>query len=219
MQIIQKPKNNDYDNEQAALDDLARKRGNVNKYIEELEKRSSHLPLIEENDKSISPGTEDSYAQKDEAVLKLKGAVRTLEKSLPILNKAISRRQHNLDITRSDSERLILEDAQDHYLAAEEELGKQLRKLMGQRKSMNDVLKRARLALEIAESKKLPGGKVPQRKETGDGTSESVPTIAKTPATPPMRGPGGILPVGPVVGIPKPPLRGETDGLLSIGPL
>ena len=204
--------------EQAGLDDLMRKKATVNKWIEELEKRASHLPPIDEHGEPVTPGTEDIYAQKDEAVLELKKAVTALEKGASVLNNAITRCHRNLDIIRSDSERLILDDAQDHYLSAEQEQGKQLRKLIERRKNINHVLQRAKLALDIAESKKLPTG-MPPRKDAGDGTSESVPTIANTPATPPMRGPGGILPVGPVAGISKSDLGDETGGLLSIGPL
>ena len=205
--------------EQAGLDDLMRKKVTVNKWIEELEKRASHLSPIDENSEPISPGTEDIYAQKDEAVLELTKAVTTLEKGVSVLNNAITRCHRNSDVIRSDSERLILDDAQDHYLSAEQEQGKQLRKLIERRKNINHVLQRAKLALDIAESKKLPGGKIPQRKDARDGTSESALTIAKTPATPPMRGPGGILPVGPIAGISKSDLGDETGGLLSIGPL
>jgi len=217
MQIIQKPKNNNPNDVQEELVMLTRKRSRVSTCAEKLEKISSHLPMIEGGGSSVSSESEDIYAQKEEAEQKLRQAVATLKKGQSVLNNEISRCHRNLDIIRSDTKELTLEDPQNQYMAAEEELGKQLRKLMERRKSINNVLKKAQLALEIAESKKFPG-KTPQRKRaaaTPPTTADAGDRIATV--APPVKSPGGIFPMGPKVGYPKSGLSEETGDILSIG--
>jgi len=216
MQIDQKPKNNNPNDVQEELERLTRKKSRVSTCTEELEKSYSHLPIVEGDGSSASSETEDIYAQKDEAVLKLKGAIRTLKKGQPVLNNEISRCHRNLDIIRSDTEKLTFEDPQNQYMAAEEEQGKQLRSLIDRRKSINNVLRKAQLALEIAESKRFPG-KTPQRK--GLNPAGPSPSDPKDQVASPKKSSGESLLVGPRVGIPKSTLRDETGDILSIGPL
>jgi len=222
MNIINKIEMDKAKESEDALKGLERVAGDVEKYTKELEDRASWLPIVEEDGSSECPKAEDYYAQKEEVEEKLKLALLDLNRRIPFLAQEISRCRNNLRHISSDREKLMSKEPQDSYSSAEQEQEAQLRGVIKIQMRINDILKRAKLVLEIAEDKKFPGRK-PQRKGFSPGApSSSSPIPLHEPVAimaPPIRSPGGTFPVGPVVSNPGPGLGGETGGVLSTGPL
>jgi len=223
MNIIHKIEIDKTKEREDALKGLERVSGNVEKNTKELEDRASCLPIVEEDGSSECPFAEDLYAQKEEVEEKLKSALLDLNGRIPFLAQEISRCRNNLKQMSSDREKLVLEAPKNSYSSAEQEQKTQLRDVIKIQMRINDILKRAKLVLEIAEAEKFPGRK-PQRKGFSPGASSpsSLPVPLREPVAimaPPIGSPGGTFPVGPVISNPGPGLGGETGGILSTGPL
>lgn len=205
MNNIGMPKTNNIDEESRGLKDVWRKVNEANKLTQKLESQSKSLPRMDEDGGSDCPFAEELYAKKEEVEEKLAAAVQALESCLPLLDREISRCRSNLAIISSDRQKLNSQEAGNGYSAAEGEVTKQLRKAVGDRKSVVNALKRARTALEIAKSQKFPGRK-PQRPKIGGTTSKPV-------IEPKSTAPGSVSDIS------KPSLDSKIEGVLSTGPL
>ena len=220
--FIMNRKENESEQREKAYNNLNRISEEAEKCMKELESRTSYLPIVEQDGSSECPFAEDLYAQKEEAEDKFRDLLSDLNGQIPLLTDDIVRHRRNLKQISSDKEKLTTPQPKGSYSSAEQQLQSDLHRALRIQSRVGDILKRAKLALEIAESKKFPGRK-PQRKGFSPGASAPAsPIPLREPVAvmpPPVMFPGGVLPAGPVVSSPGPALGGPTGGLLSSGPL
>ena len=215
-------KENESEQREKAFNNLNRISEQADRAIKELQSKASSLPIVEEDGSSECPFAEDLYAQKEEAEDKLRDLLSDLNGQIPLLTDDIARHRRNLKQISADKEKLTTPQPKGSYSSAEQQLQSDLHVALRIQERFRDILKRAKLALEIAATQTFPGRK-PQRKGFSPGASAPAsPVPLRGPVTvmpPPVTFPGGGLPAGPIVSSPGPALGGPTGGLLSSGPL
>ena len=222
MQQAGKPRNQS-SRDQQELKDLWQKVNQVEGQIKNLDSKTSILPRVDEDGGSECPFAEDLYAQKEEAERELTKGIQKLEGFLPVLDREIARCRNNMNRIKADASSLNRQEAKNGYSQAEKQQRYQYQKNVEDRKKVLFVLKKANLALEIAQSKKFPGRKPQRSSPFGKGPTTMEPSPPRStkppPYAPPVRSPGGTFPLGPIVSNPGPQLGGEVGGILSTGPL
>ncbi len=220
--IIKGKPENQSEKDQASLEGLWVLRRDFDNLIKDLESKTSYLPRVDEEGNSKCDFAEKLYAQKEEAEEKLIHTISAVESYLPALDREESRCRHNLNRIRSDNQRLNLPESKKSYSEAERAQKAQLHKLVEDRKSVTNALKRAHFALEIAADKKFPGRK-PQRKSPSVAPMSTTqlpgrPGNFSPPTKWPAKQPPSLTPLGGTAGLPG-NLGGGIGGILSTGPL
>jgi len=182
--------------DEEALKNFWRIVSDVDKRIKELESKLSTLPRVDEEGTSECPFAEDLYAQKEEAEENLSRLLPILQEFISLLDREVSRCQHNLDRIRSGADNLANPEAKRRFQAAEWAQKQEYLRAVEDRRTADYLLEKAAVVLKRAQSKKFPGRK-PQRKGSFTKTSFETSDADEDKE--------------------KPPLDKELEGVLSVG--
>jgi hypothetical protein len=171
----------------------------IHKCIDELEEAMTVLPHVEDDGSSECPFAGELYAKKEELEEEVQSAIERMQGYDADLEGEIQRRKTNLELIQTDENRLNLQETQDRYLKAEDELQRQCRHLAQDRDAISVVMARAQGVLKVSEARELPGGESRGRSPVAAPSPESP----QRPSAPPRPA----------------PLGQELGGLLSLGPL
>ena len=192
----------------------------IPKLLEELEQRTKTLSGTVADSVSGGPFAKDPYAQKEEKAKQVAKVESRLNQHLTLVTEAIARYRHQLKLIHADGQTLQGEESKHTYCETEEKLLPCIRHAVDDRKHVVYLLKRVRLTLEIAGTKKRPPEAPQEREPIGKGPTLKSPA-PKTPTnrTSPGINGGDRFPLGPKLSIRDRIPNNEVGDMLSTGPL
>ena len=178
--------------------------------LKKLSAKVNELPDLDGKNPSESEFAEDRYAEKEEMVDKVNEALDELHRYKEIVDREIERCKKNLDIIETDARSLNIDEAKEKYGFAKLSQEFEYKKSVCLARELSDLIFYSKKTLEVAGSKKFPGGK-PEKK------FKPPPEVLENLDSKDRIGHKGLQPVSPHA--PSPFSNKEIDSLLSLGPL
>ena len=150
-----------------------------------LETKINVLPRVDENGNSECHFAEDLYAQKEEAVEKVRNYLNRLRRSIQLLEEELSGLHRNLSLIRKDGYSIHVQGAKDRYKNGMEALEKHINNNREKKNKILTLIYKAEEMLNMAETKRWPLG---NPKERGQFTTSSSIPIKKMDHTMSGRG-------------------------------
>ena len=131
--------------------------------LENLSKKTTELPKVDDEGNSECPFAEDLYAEKEEAIERVAEELNQLRRDREVVDQVVERHRRSLDVIRTDAGSLHSERAKEQYSFAGLSQEHSCREAIRCQNELSEIISWAENTLAMARSREFPGGK-PQKK-------------------------------------------------------